>query len=352
LQAAVPAVAGFPEERCTRKDRALMRDVIEPMKAKLADAPVTSEEWGTEIKWDGVRAIAFCENGELRLQGRRLNDITELFPEIAPLAKVPEADGTILDGELVAFDEFGAPDFQRIQKRLKRGGTGRIPKRSYAATFVIFDLLEADGEDLRDLPYRERRERLEALDLNGPNWQTPGYLVADIESTLEATAEQGLEGLVVKRLDSTYHGGRAGRDWLKLKNRLRQEFVIGGWTLGKGARESTIGSLLLGYWDNREGRGEHLRYAGRVGSGFSQGDLEAIADDLAGFERDTSPFEDLPATPGARFVNPLRVVEVEFSEWTRDNHLRHPVFIGMRRDKAPGEVRREMPVDPETVADP
>lgn len=321
-----------------------MRDVIEPMKARLAETPATSDEWATEIKWDGVRAIAFCEGGQLRLQGRRLNDITDLFPEIAPLAGVPAAEGTILDGELVAFDEFGAPDFQRIQKRLKRG---HLPKKSYAATFVIFDLLEAGGEDLRTLPYRERRKRLEALDLNGPSWQTPDYLVADIETTLEATAEQGLEGLVVKRLDSTYHGGRAGRDWLKLKNRLRQEFVIGGWLPGKGSREDTIGSLLLGYWDNREDRGEHLRYAGRVGSGFSFGDLEVIEDDLAGFQRDTSPFEDMPSTPGARFVNPLRVVEVEFSEWTHDLHLRHPVFVSMRRDKAPGEVRREMPVDPD-----
>jgi len=325
-----------------------MRDVIEPMKAKLAETPATSNEWATEIKWDGVRAIAFCEHGELRLQGRRLNDITELFPEISPLADVPAADGTILDGELVAFDEYGIPDFQRVQKRLRRSrDPGRAPKRSYQATFVIFDLLQADGEDLRSLPYRERRQRLEALDLHGRTWQTPDYLVADIESTLEATAEQGLEGLVVKRLDSTYHGGRAGRDWLKLKNHLRQEFVVGGWLPGNGSREDTIGSLLLGYWDNREGRGEHLRYAGRVGSGFSLGDLDVIADDLAGFERDDSPFEDMPATPGARFVNPLRVIEVEFADWTHDLRLRHPVFIGMRRDKAPGEVRREMPVDPD-----
>lgn len=323
-----------------------MRDVIEPMKARLAETPAASDEWATEIKWDGVRAIAFCENGELRLQGRRLNDITDLFPEIAPLAEVPAAEGTILDGELVAFDEYGIPDFQRIQKRLRRNrDPDRMPRRSYQATFIIFDLLRADGEDLRSLPYRERRERLESLDLHGQSWQTPDYLVADIESTLEATAEQGLEGLVVKRLDSPYHGGRAGRDWLKLKNHLRQEFVIGGWLPGKGSREDTIGSLLLGYWDNREGRGEHLRYAGRVGSGFSLGDLEVIEDDLAGFEREDSPFEDMPSTPGARFVNPLRVVEVEFSEWTHDLRLRHPVFVGMRRDKAPGEVRREMPVE-------
>ncbi|HTU15962.1 MAG TPA: non-homologous end-joining DNA ligase [Solirubrobacterales bacterium] len=325
-----------------------MRDVIEPMKAKLAETPAASDEWATEIKWDGVRAIAFCEDGKLRLQGRRLNDITELFPEIAPLAEVPAAEGTILDGELVAFDEYGIPDFQRVQKRLRRGrNSGWMPKRSYRATFVIFDLLRADGEDLRSLPYRERRQRLEALDLHGSAWQTPDYLVADIESTLEATAEQGLEGLVVKRLDSPYHGGRAGRDWLKLKNHLRQEFVVGGWLPGKGSREDTIGSLLLGYWDNREGRGEHLRYAGRVGSGFSLGDLEVIADDLAGFERTDSPFDDDPELPDARFVNPLRVVEVEFSDWTHDLRLRHPVFVGMRRDKAPGEVRREMPVDTE-----
>jgi len=323
-----------------------MPDVIEPMKAKLAEVPATSAEWATEIKWDGVRAIAFCEGGRLRLQGRRLNDITDLFPEVKPLSEASGAEGTILDGELVAFDEFGIPDFQRIQQRLQRNRGKRHgrPARSYLVTFVIFDILRADGEDLRDLPYRERRERLESLDLYGPSWQTPDYLVADIESTLEATAEQGLEGLVVKRLDSVYHRGTSGRDWLKLKNHLRQEFVVGGWLPGKGSREDTIGSLLLGYWHNRPGRGEHLLYAGRVGSGFSMGDLEAIRDDLAGFGRDTSPFDDLQGLPGAQFLNPLRVVEVEFGEWTDDLRLRHPVYIGMRRDKAPGEVRRELPV--------
>lgn len=326
-----------------------MPDVIEPMKARLAEAPSKSEHWATEIKWDGVRAIAFFEGGRMRLQGRNLNDITDLFPEIAPLAEVPGADGTILDGELVAFDEHGVPDFQRIQKRLSRsnGQSQELSAKNYAATFVIFDLLQCRGEDLKPLPYRERRKRLESLDLNGRSWQTPDYLVVDIESTLEATAEQGLEGLVVKRLDSPYREGRTNHDWLKLKNHLRQEFVIGGWLPGKGSREDSIGSLLLGYWSHRKGRGEHLRYAGRVGSGFSFGDLEAIQDDLSGFARGTSPFEDTPRTPGARFVNPLRVVEVEFSEWTHESRLRHPVFIGMRRDKSPGEVRREMPIDPD-----
>ena len=335
------------EPPATERTHLNMPEVIEPMKARLAEAPSTSENWATEIKWDGVRAISFCENGVLRLQGRNLNDITDLFPEIAPLAGAPGVEGTILDGELVAFDEHGVPDFQRIQKRLRQnGGRGRErAAKSYAATFVIFDLLQAEGEDLRPLPYKERRERLEALNLSGRSWQTPDYLVVDIESTLEATAQQGLEGLVVKRLDSPYRGGRANHDWLKLKNRLRQEFVVGGWLPGKGSRENEIGSLLIGYWSHRKDRGEHLRYAGRVGSGFSQGDLEAIRDDLSGFTRDTSPFEDMSDTPGARFVNPLRVVEVEFSEWTRDSRLRHPVFIGMRRDKSPGEVRREMPVD-------
>ncbi|MGB0120436.1 MAG: non-homologous end-joining DNA ligase [Solirubrobacterales bacterium] len=322
-----------------------MPDLIEPMKAKLAEAPAASDEWATEIKWDGVRAIAFCEPDGLRLQGRRLNDITGLFPEIAPLADVPEAEGTILDGELVAFDEYGIPDFQRIQKRLTRSErkSKPMPSRSYAATFVIFDILQADGQDLRSLPYRERRAELESRHLHGRSWQTPDYLVADIESTLEVTAEQGLEGLVIKRLDSSYHGGRAGSDWLKLKNRYRQEFVVGGWTEGKGAREGEIGSLLLGYWTQREGEGERLVFAGRVGSGFSEGDLTAIRDDLHGFERESSPFLDLTDVTGAHFVNPLRVVEVEFSEWTHDMRLRHPVFVGMRRDKDPGEVRRESP---------
>lgn len=317
-------------------------DTIEPMKASLAEIPTISDGWATEIKWDGVRAISFCEGGELRIQGRRLNDITGLFPEIEPLSRQPAAEGTVLDGEMVAFDEDGIPSFQRIQKRLRQDGE-RLRNRSYVATFIIFDLLYADGVDLRDHPYSERRKQLEDRGLNGPTWQTPDYLEVDIASTLEATAEQGLEGLVVKRLSSPYRGGSRNHDWLKLKNRNRQEFVVGGWLPGKGSRADTIGSLLLGYWDSRPGRGEHLRYAGRVGSGFSEGDLEAISDDMSGFEREDSPFDNMPQTAGARFVNPLRVVEVEFSEWTHDLRLRHPVFIGMRRDKDPGDVRREMP---------
>ncbi|MGK2956604.1 MAG: non-homologous end-joining DNA ligase [Solirubrobacterales bacterium] len=320
------------------------------MKAKLAETPAISEDWATEIKWDGVRAIAFCESGNLRLQGRSLNDITDLFPEVAPLGRMPGLDGTILDGELVAFDEYGVPDFQRIQKRLRIGdGSGRADRRvrTYAATFVIFDILKSEGEDLRPLAYVERRKKLEALQLNGRSWQTPDYLVVDIESTLEASAEQGLEGLVVKRLDSPYHGGKATRDWLKLKNHLRQEFVIGGWIPGEDISGNPVESLLVGYWSHHNGCGEVLRYAGEVRSGFSPGDLEAIGDDLAGFGRDASPFANLPDIPGARFVNPLRVVEVEFSEWTPDSRLRDPAFVAMRRDKDPGEVRREMPIDPE-----
>lgn len=326
-----------------------MPDLIEPMKAKLAAVPAISDEWATEIKWDGVRAIAFCDGGRLFLQGRRLNDITDLFPEIRELANAPGADGTVLDGELVAFDSNGIPDFRRIQARLEPQGRHRAtrPARSYRATFVIFDLLWEKGGDLRDRTYTERRERLEALGLNGRAWQTPDYLVADIASTLEATTEQGLEGLVVKRLDSLYRGGGRGQEWLKLKKVHRQEFVVGGWLPAASPRGEAIDSLLLGYWDSQDGRGEHLMYAGQVKSGFALGDLEAIEDDLEGYARDTPPFEDMERVPGAHFVNPIRVIEVEFNQWGDDNHLLRPVFTGMRRDKDPGEVRRERPVDPD-----
>ena len=152
---------------------------IEPMKASLAEIPSVSDGWATEIKWDGVRAISFCKDGELRLQGRRLNDITGLFPEIEPLGRQTAAEGTVLDGEMVAFDEDGIPSFQRIQKRLRQDGE-RLRNRSYVATFIIFDLLYADGVDMRDRPYSERREQLEARGLNGPTWQTPDYLEVDI----------------------------------------------------------------------------------------------------------------------------------------------------------------------------
>jgi bifunctional non-homologous end joining protein LigD len=193
-------------------------------------------------------------------------------------------------------------------------------------------------------PYTERRRLLEELNLNGDHWQTPGYNVGNGHELLEVAGEKGLEGLVGKRLDSRYEPGRRGGSWIKVKNTARQELVIGGWFPGEGRRKDRIGALLVGYYDDRE-----LRYAGKVGTGFSDKDLAGLAARLRPLERESSPFSGRQPQRGAVFVEPELVAEVEFTEWTRERLLRHPSFKGLRDDKDPREVRLERPVEAEAA---
>jgi bifunctional non-homologous end joining protein LigD len=307
---------------------------IEPMKARSGSIPADPSGWAAEIKWDGIRAIAFIEGDRQRLQGSRLTDVTDMFPEVEPPAT---AERLVFDGELVVFDRDGRPSFQAIQKRLRRGGRPAERAAARPATFIAFDLLYAGGRDLRGASYAERRDML-AESIVGPGWQVPAYLESDFEAALALTAERGLEGLVLKRKDSRYTAGARSRDWLKVKNRLRQEFVIGGWLPGRGGRSGTLGSLLVGYMDGADGG---LVYAGRVGSGLAVAELESLRSVLEELEVPVSPFGNMPGLKGARFARPALVAEVEFAEWTAEGQLRHPVFIGLRADKDPAAVVRE-----------
>jgi bifunctional non-homologous end joining protein LigD len=223
--------------------------------------------------------------------------------------------------------------------------------RSTPLQYMVFDLLYLDGESLMRRPYTERRAQLEALDLNGPGWRTPGYHAGEGAALLEASAAQGLEGIVAKRLDSPYEPGRRGGWWLKIKNTRRQELVIGGWLPGEGRRQGKIGALLVGYYDHDSPEPE-LRYAGKVGTGFDEKELARLEGLLAPRRRATTPFKG-PRQPerGAQFVQPDLVAEVEFNEWTRQNMLRHPSYKGLREDKSPLDVVLERPVDPATAAD-
>ena len=305
-----------------------MPPTIEPMKARLEDPP-SGSGWQFEIKWDGYRAIAFCGN-RFRLQGRRLNRITADFPELAGLAEEANARGTILDGEIVVLDEGGRPDFQLMQSRRERG---------LLTHFMIFDLLWTDGRDLRSLPYTERRAELESLDLRGEHWSAPERIDATLEEALAATAELGLEGIVAKNPEGPYVEGKRSRYWLKVKHQRRQEFVIGGWLPGKGHRSSTLGALRVGYWYAAE-----FRFAGRVGTGMDDRLLQELTIELEAGRIDSSPFaqEDLDVIPrDARWCPPGKVVEVRFTQWTREGRLRNPVFLGFRPDKSPAEVVRE-----------
>ncbi len=319
---------------------------IKPMLARSGALPSEQREWAFEIKWDGVRAIAYSQPGELRLESRNLKEITDSYPELARLNRALSSHSAVLDGEIVAFDSEGRPSFSALQPRMHVGSRAQAKRlaANTPVTYVIFDLLWLDGHSLMALPYLERRDRLAALELNGESWQTPEHVVGDGSELLEASRRQGLEGIVAKRLSSIYQPGVRSRDWIKVKTVGRQEFVIGGWMPGKGRRSDSIGALLLGVYD-REGR---LHYVGRVGTGFSESELERLRGLLLPLRRETSPFPAGERPPrGAVFAEPRLVAEVEFAEWTRTGSLRQPSYKGLREDKSPEEVAREDPAEEE-----
>ena len=308
------------------------------MLARLAEMPKNEDDYGFEVKWDGIRAVAYLDDGELRLENRNLRDITFKYPELHAMANGRHA---IVDGEVVALDDDGRPSFELLQARmhLSTPDAVRARMKEVPARFMAFDVMELDGRDTTQLPYTERRALLDGLDLNGRSWQTPAWRAGEGSALLAAAKEQRLEGVMAKRLTSPYCPGKRTTHWLKIKAKLSQELVIGGWLPGEGRRSSTLGALLVGHYE-----GGRLRYAGRVGTGFTEKTLADLMDRLARLERPTSPFEPPPAPPRhARFVEPALVGEVEFTEWTREGILRHPAYKGLRDDKDPQAVVREVP---------
>jgi bifunctional non-homologous end joining protein LigD len=305
------------------------------MLATAAQLPPDDELWAYEIKWDGVRAIAYSEPGRLRLESRNHNDITAAYPELKPMNRALSSHSAILDGEVVSFEVSDShpprPSFGRLQSRMhvrSESQARRLAKEAPVA-YIVFDLLWLDGHPLLHLPYAERRERLRALGLDGPAWQTPDHVVGNGAAMLRASRERGLEGVVAKRLDSPYEPGRRSHCWLKVKNVRREDFVVGGWLPGEGRRRDGIGALLVGAPE--DGR---LRFAGRVGTGFTGAELTRLAGVLE--ERDTSPFAGEPKPPrGAVWVQPTRVAEVEFTERTSDGMLRHASYKGLREEAPP-----------------
>jgi bifunctional non-homologous end joining protein LigD len=318
---------------------AQMPQFVAPMLARLSTMPPDESRWAFEIKWDGIRAIARAEPGGLQLLTRNGNDVSAAYPELRGLNDALGAHAALLDGEIVAFDEQGRPSFQALQPRIHLRGAAAVRRRAAAVpvTYAIFDLLWLDGDSLMELPYVERRARLAQLELHGEHWRVPAHRVGEGGALLAATREQGLEGVIAKRLDSRYAPGRRDGIWLKIKHSRRQELVIGGWTEGKGARARRIGALELGVHDE-EGA---LRYAGRVGTGFDEVELERLAGLLAPLARTGSPFVGRQPAKGAHCVEPRLVCEVAFGEWTKDGRLRHPSYEGLRDDKPAAEVVRE-----------
>ncbi len=321
-----------------------MPDFIKPMLAKLSTLPPDESEWAFEVKWDGVRVITYSQPGRIHLLSRNENDVTAAYPELRALNRALGSHEAILDGEIVAFDENGRPSFQALQPRMHLRGKAAVKHLAESApvTYVIFDLLWLDGHSLLNLPYAERRARLDGLELNGERWRVPEFQAGEGSALLAATREQQLEGVLAKRLDSRYTPGGRGGSWLKIKNIQRQELVIGGWTEGKGSRAQRIGALHLGVYEQGE-----LRYAGKLGTGFDAEELEHLAGLLEPLARRGSPFAGRQPPKGAHFVEPKLVCEVEFTEWTRAGTLRHPSYKGLREDKPAEEVVRERVTAPE-----
>ncbi|HEY4398623.1 MAG TPA: non-homologous end-joining DNA ligase [Acidimicrobiia bacterium] len=323
-------------------DREPMPSHIEPMLALLSkDLPRDEDNYAFEVKWDGVRSIAYVDGGRARFESRRGGDITSRYPELRELGRALGSTAAILDGEIVAF-EGERPSFERLQRRMHvsneravRRLTSEVP-----VVYVIFDLLWLEGHSTLELPYRERRKLLDELGPHGPSWQTPAAHEGGGTALLDATKRLGLEGVVAKRLESVYEPGRRSRAWLKVKNHNSQEFVIGGWAPGKGARSTSLGSLLIGYYESTE-PDARLKYAGRVGTGLSETELRRLVDLLEPLRRDTSPFSPAPRVKDAVFVEPELVAEVEFTEWTSAGAVRAPVYLGLRDDRDPRDVVRE-----------
>ena len=321
---------------------ARLPDFVEPMKAKLVDS-MRSGDWIYEIKFDGYRALALRGGSETRVLSRNQKDLGSKFTEVKDSIAALDVQDAIIDGEIVALDEKGRSSFQLLQ-------TSAMGQERPPIVFYAFDLLRLNGKDLRNLPIEERKAKLGEL-LKKP----PGIIrysvsfTKDIEELLGRAQKLGLEGLIAKRSGSRYEAGKRTGAWIKLKLHQKQEFVIGGYTEPEGSRKY-FGALLVGFYE-----GKKLKFAGRVGTGFSDKLLRSLFSELEKIRVERCPFSNLPALGRSRWdqgltaaemkrchwVKPAMVCQIKFTEWTRDDRLRQPVFLGIREDKNVKEVVKE-----------
>jgi bifunctional non-homologous end joining protein LigD len=339
----------LPDSLPTAKPR-----FIEPMKPKLLETPPAQGGWIYELKFDGIRALALKDGAKVKLISRSGNDLTKRFDEVAAALELLPCEECVIDGEVVALDEEGRSSFQLLQAREMEG-------RESPLCYYVFDLLQLDGKNLSRLPLTSRKEVLRQLcGAAGDPIRYSGDLGDDASALLDEVKRRGLEGIIGKRANSVYEPGRRSGAWIKLKGANQQEFVIGGYTPPAGSRQH-FGAILVGYYEKKK-----LLFAGKVGSGFDDKLLAILHRKFQAEARTDCPFADLPSklatgrvrpnggqggqwmqgiTPGMmrkmHWVNPVFVCQVRFSEWTRDGKLRQPVFLGLREDKNPTEVRRE-----------
>jgi bifunctional non-homologous end joining protein LigD len=312
------------------------------MLATAGDLPPDARGWAYEMKWDGVRALAFVEGGSVRLWSRSGREITTAYPELQELAGAVGPVRAALDGEIVAFGGGEWPSFEALQPRIhvSSPAQARLLAAETPVSYLAFDLLGLDGRPLVDSPYSERRALLDGLGLHGRHWQTPPSFTGVQGADLLAVAKQhGLEGVVAKRVTSRYEPGKRSPAWRKIKYVRRQETVVGGWKPGAGGRAGQIGSLLIGVHGP-----DGLHYCGHVGTGFTQETLAMLGRRLFPLRRDTSPFTTPVPREHARaaiLAEPRLVVEVAFALWTSAGVMRAASYKGLRADKDPAEVVRE-----------
>ncbi|MFI6220095.1 non-homologous end-joining DNA ligase [Nocardia salmonicida] len=303
------------------------------MLATAGQLPADDDRWAYEMKYDGIRAIAYVDD-RLRLESRNGNDITVAWPELTGLA--PAEPGFVVDGEIV-IEYAGRSSFRALAPRMhqRNPATIRALAETTPATYMIFDLLHIGDRSLIELPYTQRRELLERIGLAGPHWRIPHLLQGPAADALEVSKELGAEGIVCKRRESWYLPGQRSPAWTKIKNVVHQEVVVIGWKSGAGRRAGQIGALLVAVPDDRGS----LEYAGSVGTGFTAAMLTDLRERLAPLQQPDPPIPGLGRTPGGvAWVRPALIGEVAFTEWTDDGRLRHPSWRGLRLDKEFDEI--------------
>ena len=325
----------------TDEERRLLRKStqpgwVSPMKAVLTKDRFSDPEWIFEPKLDGERCLALKAKSQVRLLSRNRKPMNSSYPEIVEALAEQEPANVVLDGEVVAF-KGGATSFARLQRRMHVMDPEVARRTGVAVFFYVFDIVFLDGYDLTELPLRARKKLLRKALAFGEPLRFMSHRNEKGEAYFEETcAKPGWEGIIAKRADSPYVQTRS-RYWLKFKCANQQEFVVGGFTDPQGSRTG-FGALLIGYYD-----GDRLRYAGKVGTGYDRKTLETLSRLLRSKERAGSPFADRLEVKAAHWVTPSLVAQIGFAEWTGDGKLRHPRFLGLRRDKPAREVVRETP---------
>jgi bifunctional non-homologous end joining protein LigD len=322
---------------CQGAKRVVMPGVIHPMLATLVDQPFSNPDWLFETKWDGVRAICFIKQGKARFVSRNQNDLTAQYPELANIADYVDASQVVLDGEIVALDDKGVSRFQLLQPRLGRKHSSEIKRLAAKSriAYYVFDLLYLDGFDLTGCQLLDRKTRLERTLKSAHNVRYSDHIIAAGKEFFKEVARIPLEGVVAKRIESRYVQKRSSA-WLKIKTIQESEVVVGGYTEPRHSR-SHFGALVVGLY--RDGQ---LQYVAHVGTGFNQQSLKQLYQIMQPLKTKRSPFVVEPQTnEPAQWIKPQLVAQVKFSEWTIDQHLRHPVFLGLRDDKKPAQCTFE-----------